>query len=44
MQARGNMENALIFAGENAYKVDKIISVSELMSTLEKKLYYHKLY
>ncbi len=30
----GNMEGGFAFAGANAYRVDKIISVNELIETL----------
>lgn len=36
--AKGNMEKALIFAGDNAYKVNKIVSVKELMHVLESEI------
>lgn len=32
---RGNLDEGLIFAGTNAYKVDKIVSVKELMDELK---------
>ncbi len=32
--AKGNLENGFAFAGANAWKVDKIVSVKELMDTL----------
>jgi nitronate monooxygenase len=31
---KGNLDNGLIFVGSNAYKVDKIVSVKELMKEL----------
>ena len=31
---KGNLENALIFCGSNAYRIDKIVSVHELMQEL----------
>lgn len=31
---KGNLDDALIFCGENAYKIDKIVSVKELMDEL----------
>ncbi len=31
---KGNMEEGFAFAGANAYRVDKIISVKELIETL----------
>jgi hypothetical protein len=31
---RGKMKNGFAFAGANAYRADKIISVQELMQTL----------
>ena len=31
---KGNLDNGLIFVGSNAYKVDKIVSVKELVSEL----------
>jgi nitronate monooxygenase len=33
----GKMEDALVFAGENAYQADKIISVHELVETLKEE-------
>ncbi|WP_297630478.1 nitronate monooxygenase family protein [uncultured Clostridium sp.] len=35
---QGNADGGLVFCGENAYKLDKIISVQELMNTLEKEI------
>jgi NAD(P)H-dependent flavin oxidoreductase YrpB (nitropropane dioxygenase family) len=34
---KGNLEHGFAFAGENAYKADKIVSVKELMKTLQKE-------
>ncbi|MHB1391537.1 MAG: NAD(P)H-dependent flavin oxidoreductase [Clostridia bacterium] len=34
---KGNLENGFAFAGENAYRTDKIVSVHELMETLQKE-------
>lgn len=34
---KGNLEHGFAFAGENAYKSDKIVSVKELMETLQKE-------
>ena len=34
---KGNLENGFAFAGENAYRSDKIVSVKELMDTLQKE-------
>lgn len=31
---KGNMDDALVFCGSNAYKIDKIVSVKELMKEL----------
>jgi len=31
---KGNLENGFVFAGANAYRIDKIISVKELIETL----------
>jgi len=31
---RGNLDNGLIFVGSNAYRVNKIVSVKELMTEL----------
>jgi nitronate monooxygenase len=38
----GDVENGLIFAGTNAHKLDKIITVKELMSTLVKEAEAYK--
>jgi len=35
---KGNVDNALLFVGSNAYRCDKIISVKELMETLKLEL------
>ncbi len=35
--ARGDIDNGLIFCGSNAYKINKIISVKELLDELTKK-------
>ena len=35
---KGNIENALIFCGSNAYKINSIVSVKELMDDLAKEL------
>lgn len=34
---QGNLERGFAFAGENAYKADKIVSVKELMNTLQEE-------
>ncbi len=34
--ARGDIDNGLIFCGSNAYKINKIISVKELLDELTK--------
>ncbi|HYF83372.1 MAG TPA: nitronate monooxygenase family protein [Clostridia bacterium] len=34
---KGDLENGFAFAGENAYRSDKIVSVKELMNTLQKE-------
>lgn len=34
---KGNLEHGFAFAGENAYRADKIISVKELMATLQEE-------
>lgn len=34
---KGDLEHGFAFAGENAYKADKIVSVHELMETLQKE-------
>ncbi len=34
---RGNLENGFAFAGANAYRIDKIISVKELIETLSRE-------
>lgn len=34
---KGNWEDGLFFCGENAWKVDKIVTVKELMETIEKE-------
>jgi nitronate monooxygenase len=34
---KGNLEHGFAFAGENAYKPDRIISVKELMATLQQE-------
>lgn len=34
---KGDLAHGFVFAGENAYRSDKIISVKELMATLEKE-------
>ena len=34
---KGNLDNGFAFAGENAYRSDKIVSVKELMETLQKE-------
>lgn len=34
---KGNLENGFAFAGENAYRTDKIVSVHELAETLKKE-------
>jgi len=34
----GNLEDGLLFCGENAYKVDKIVPVKELMDELEREI------
>ena len=31
---KGDVDNGLVFCGENAYKVDKIITVKELLDEL----------
>ena len=36
--AKGNTDEGLIFCGENAYKIDKITTVDELMNTLVKEI------
>jgi nitronate monooxygenase len=36
---KGKLKHGFAFAGENAYRVDKIISVEELMSSLVKEFY-----
>lgn len=36
--ANGNVEEALLFCGESAHKVDRIITVDELMKELEKEI------
>jgi nitronate monooxygenase len=36
--AKGNIEDSLLFCGENAYKVDKIVTVKELMNELKTEL------
>ena len=35
---KGDIDNGLIFCGENASKIDKIVSVETLMNELEKDL------
>lgn len=37
----GNVDEALIFTGGNGYKIDKIITVKELMNELEKEAKYY---
>jgi len=34
---KGNLQNGFAFAGENAYRVDKIMSVKELIETIIKE-------
>jgi NAD(P)H-dependent flavin oxidoreductase YrpB (nitropropane dioxygenase family) len=34
---KGNLDHGFAFAGENAYRADKIVSVKELMETLQKE-------
>jgi nitronate monooxygenase len=34
---KGKLKGGFAFAGKNAYRVDQIISVSELMESLEKE-------
>jgi len=34
---KGYLENGFVFAGANAYRVKKIISVKELIETLQKE-------
>lgn len=34
---RGNWEDGLFFCGENAWRIDKIVTVKELMETIEKE-------
>ena len=36
--AKGDVENGLVFAGENAYRVNKKVSVKELIDELMKEL------
>lgn len=36
--AKGNVDDALLFCGENAYRVDKIVTVKELMNELKTEL------
>jgi NAD(P)H-dependent flavin oxidoreductase YrpB (nitropropane dioxygenase family) len=35
---KGNVDEALLFCGENAYRIDKIVTVQELMDELEKEI------
>jgi NAD(P)H-dependent flavin oxidoreductase YrpB (nitropropane dioxygenase family) len=35
---KGNVEDSLLFCGENAYRVDKIVTVKELMNELKTEL------
>ncbi|ERJ11175.1 NAD(P)H-dependent flavin oxidoreductase [Haloplasma contractile] len=35
---KGNIDEGLLFCGANAYKVDKIVSVKEMMQSLKKEL------
>jgi nitronate monooxygenase len=37
---KGNLENGFAFAGANAYRSDKIVSVKELMETLQEEYNY----
>jgi len=34
---KGDLENGFVFAGRNAYRIEKIVSVGELINTLEKE-------
>lgn len=36
--ASGNVDNGLIFCGSNAYRVNKLISVKELLTELEEQI------
>ena len=35
---RGNLNDGLIFCGENAYKIDKISTVKDIMNELKQDL------
>lgn len=45
MQPKGNMKKGYAFAGSNAFLAEKISSVKEVMSTLEREFFLatHKL-
>ena len=38
---KGDVDNGLVFCGENAYKVDKIITVKELLDELTNVLHFY---